>query len=71
MSKSHPKPIGSVGRYSLGKGKPTRKAIIHVNVWKVGAWTYHQEEKVKFRNLADARSWASKHGFDGIKVEIE
>lgn len=65
----HPKPVG---RYSLGERKPTvRKAVIHCNVWKIGCWTYHQEEKVKFKKLDDARAWASKHGYDGIHVELE
>jgi hypothetical protein len=62
MANKHPRP--------LGKGKATRPAIIFKNIWVPGCWTYHDEEKVRFGKLDEARAWASKHGFNGIWVEL-
>ncbi len=68
MTSKHPKPIS---RYSLGERKHTpRKAVIYAQVWAVGCWTYHNEEKIRFKTLGEARTWASKHGFDGIHVDL-
>jgi hypothetical protein len=51
--------------------KPPVKAIIRVNVWKAGCWTYHHGEKVTFKRLPEAREWATKNGYDGIKCQYE
>jgi hypothetical protein len=58
-------------RYAPQKRKhDPRKATIHCNVWKTDYWTYHQEEKVKFKKLDQARDWAKKHGYDGIWIQL-
>jgi hypothetical protein len=50
--------------------KAPPKAIVFVQMWaKPGKrlWVYHNEEKMYFRSCSDARQWASKQGFDGVK----
>lgn len=73
LSSADPQPKRStITRYSPQvRKRDRRKATIHCNVWKIGCWTYHQEEKVKFKNLDQSRDWAKKHGYDGIHVELE
>lgn len=53
---------------------PKRKAVkaqIYVDIWVKKVWTYHNERKLTFTKLCDAREWASKQGFDGIQIHIE
>lgn len=48
-----------------------RPAIIRVDIWAKKTWTYWQEKKISFHDSSEAREWASKHGFDGIKIICE
>jgi hypothetical protein len=59
----HPKPFGKAGR----------KAIVYSIMWaKPGRrlFTFHSEEKIYFDSCGQARAWAAKHGFDGVKFDL-
>lgn len=69
-----PKPVNRERLKTPTKGGAKRPATIYVDMWAPKGrrlWTYLHGERFQFDNSASARSWASKHGFDGVRFTTQ